>query len=31
VRFHVSTAASVKVTDFWVMALCGLVEVGRRS
>jgi hypothetical protein len=30
VRFQVLTAASVKLTDFWVVTPCSLVEVYRR-
>jgi hypothetical protein len=30
VRFQVLTAASIKVTVFWVVAPCSLVEVNRR-
>jgi hypothetical protein len=30
VRFHVHTAASMKMTAVWDIASCSLVEVGRR-
>jgi type IV secretory pathway VirB3-like protein len=30
VRFQVLTAVSMKMTAFWVAALCSLIEVDRR-
>jgi hypothetical protein len=30
VRFQVLTAASMKITDFWVVAMCILIDIDRR-